>query len=106
MWKDTEHNVYVFGEGHRGTEGKQHGGTRRTEARARRRATTGGRAVRPCVWAENEAFAMARENLDTQFFFKFDNGFGDARLRGIQPFSGGGDVKVMIDHLDDIAKLL
>ena len=60
MWKDTEHNVYVFGEGHRGTEGKQHGGTRRTEARARRRATTGGRAVRPCVWAENEAFAMAR----------------------------------------------
>jgi hypothetical protein len=26
----------------------------------RRRAATGGMAVRPCVWAENEAFAMAR----------------------------------------------
>jgi len=26
----------------------------------RRRAATGGRAVRPCVWAENEEFAMAR----------------------------------------------
>src|SRR5690242_5637698 len=38
MWKDTEHKVYVFGEGHSGTEGKRHGGTRRTEARARRRA--------------------------------------------------------------------
>ena len=55
MWKDTESKVYVFGEGHSGTEGKRHGGTRRTEAPA-----TGGRDVRPCVWAENEVFAMAR----------------------------------------------
>jgi len=59
MWKDTESKVYFFGEGHSGTEGKRHGGTRRTEARARRRGATGGRAVRPCVWAENEVFAMA-----------------------------------------------
>jgi len=59
LWKDTEPKVYVFGEGHSGTEGKRHGGTRRTEARARRRGVTGGRAVRPCVWAENEGFAMA-----------------------------------------------
>jgi hypothetical protein len=60
VWKDTEPKVYVFGEGHSGTEGKRHGGTRRTEAPARRRAATGGRDVRPCVWAENEVFAMAR----------------------------------------------
>ena len=26
----------------------------------RRRAATGGRAVRPCVWTENEAFAIVR----------------------------------------------
>jgi hypothetical protein len=32
MWKHTEPKVDVFGEGHGGTEGKRHGGTRRRAA--------------------------------------------------------------------------
>jgi hypothetical protein len=42
VWKDTEAATYALGEGHNGT------------------LAMGGRAVRPCVWAENEGFAMAR----------------------------------------------
>src|SRR5699024_2701332 len=32
VWKDTEGNMYVLGEGHGGTEGKRHGGARRRAA--------------------------------------------------------------------------
>jgi hypothetical protein len=32
VWKDTEGNMYVLGEGHGGTEGKRHGGSRRRAA--------------------------------------------------------------------------
>jgi hypothetical protein len=41
-----------------------------------------------------EALAVAREDFDAQFFFQFDDRFGDAGLRGVQRLGGLGQVQV------------
>ena len=37
---------------------------------------------------------MAREDLDAEFFFQFDDGLGHARLRGVQGLGRLGQVQV------------
>ena len=41
-----------------------------------------------------EALAMAREDLDAEFLFQFDDGLGHARLRGVQRLGCLGQVQV------------
>ena len=41
-----------------------------------------------------EALAVARKNLDAQFFFQLDDGFGDAGLGGVQGFGRFRQVEV------------
>jgi len=54
----------------------------------------------------SEVFAATGENLDPQLIFKHTHLLTDAGLRGIKTFCSGRDVKVVVDHLYDIAKLL
>jgi len=53
-----------------------------------------------------EAFAVARKNLYAQLFFQLDDGFGNARLRGVQGARGLGQVKVAAHGLLHKAKLV
>ena len=41
-----------------------------------------------------QALAMAREDLDAEFFFQLDDGLGYARLRGVQGLGRLGQVQV------------
>ena len=41
-----------------------------------------------------EALAVAGKNFDAQLFFKLNDGFGDAGLRGVEGFGRLGQVEV------------
>ena len=53
-----------------------------------------------------EALAVAGKNLYAQLFFQFDDGFGHARLRGVQRFGGLGQVQATPGGFLDEAELV
>jgi hypothetical protein len=53
-----------------------------------------------------EAFAVARKDFYAQFFFKLNDGFGNARLRGVQRSGCFCEVEVAAHSLLDKAKLV
>jgi len=54
----------------------------------------------------DQAFAMACKNLDAQFFFKLDDGFGNPRLRRVQGLGCLGQVEVAPNRLLDKSELM
>ncbi|MNN30414.1 hypothetical protein D3C81_1440620 [compost metagenome] len=53
-----------------------------------------------------QMLTAAGKNLNTQFIFQHTHLLTDAGLRRIKTFCGRRDVKVVVDHLNDITKLL
>ncbi len=54
----------------------------------------------------SQMLTTAGENLDAKLIFQHPNLLADPRLGSIQPLSGRGDVKVMINHFNNVTKLL
>jgi hypothetical protein len=52
------------------------------------------------------ALAVAGKNLNAQLFFQLDDGFGHARLRGVQGFGRFGQVEVASHGLLHKAELV
>ncbi len=53
-----------------------------------------------------EALAMPGKNLDPQFFFKLDDGLGNAGLGGVQRFRRFGQIQVASYGFLDKTKLV
>jgi len=53
-----------------------------------------------------EALAVAHEDVDSQFFLEFDDGFGDPGLRGVQGLGGFGEVEVAAGRFLNESKLV
>ena len=53
-----------------------------------------------------QMLAAAGKDLDPQLVLEQADLLGDARLRGKQALSGGGDIEIMAGHFPDIAQLL
>ena len=49
---------------------------------------------------------MPRKNLDAQFIFQLNDGFGHAWLRGVQRFGGLRQIQVSAGSFLDKAKLM
>jgi len=53
-----------------------------------------------------ESFAVARKDFYAQLFFQLNDGFGNARLRGVQGAGGFCEVELAAHSLLDKAKLV
>jgi hypothetical protein len=53
-----------------------------------------------------QPLAVAREDVDAEFFFQLEDGLADARLRGVQRLGGLGQVEVAAHRLLHEAELV
>jgi hypothetical protein len=53
-----------------------------------------------------EAFPMPRKNLDAQFIFQLNDGFGHPWLRSVQSFGGFRQIQISAGSFLDEAKLV
>jgi hypothetical protein len=49
---------------------------------------------------------MARKDIDAQLLFQFNDGFGDAGLRGVKGFGSFGQIEISTRRLLDEAELV